>query len=207
MVRTRSNTVAASGILSGTVFQHPILLEFVGQGRYLQMAVSKAVARIYVDKFGAITAKDLSYIAAKNGHLLLLRWTREIGCDWCHVIVLRAVESGHAAVMQWLLDIGEAKPNDSSPFSFAVQAQAPNLHTLEWLYKNKFAWSYYTCMMAARTGWLEGLQFLRAKGCPWNYETRLIAVKYGHLDVYKWAHRSGCPGSHEQTSQTAATKG
>lgn len=185
--------------------EHPTLLEFIGSNKYLQLAVSKAIASAYAAKFGPVTAKDLSRTAAKEGFLTLLAWAREVGCTWDHSVFLEAVKYGQTAVMQFLLD--NQCPLVGYPRAFDVAARGHSLATFEWLYHHKHDWGELTCSTAAGAGWLEGLQYLRAKGCRWDRETRSKAAEKGHLDVLKFAHYNNCPGALADGSYSAAYSG
>lgn len=194
MVRTRHHTAVVHGMLIGSVFEHPTVWEFIGEKKYLQVAVSKAVAKAYASKFGAITTKKLSCIAARDGSMSLLVWARYVGCDWSETVFLAAVEGTQIAVLQFLLD--HECPIPTGTEAFALAAEIRDLQTLEFLYENNFEWDAATCSAAARVNWLEGLQWLRAHNCPWDTTTRYCSAGGGHLQLYKWAHVNGCPGDH-----------
>ena len=42
--------------------------------------------------------------------------------------------------------------------------------------------------MAAASGHLEVVQFLRSVDCDWSEETPIASAKNGHLEVLKWVH-------------------
>ena len=54
-------------------------------------------------------------------------------------------------------------------------------------------WNRDTCIVAAKAGHLEVLQWLRENGCPWDEMTCEYAAKEGHLEVLQWARANGCP--------------
>ena len=51
----------------------------------------------------------------------------------------------------------------------------------------------YLCQVAARSGHLEVLQWLRPNGCLWCEWTCAMAAKGGHLEVLQCARANGCP--------------
>ena len=53
--------------------------------------------------------------------------------------------------------------------------------------------SEYLLQLAAETGQLEVVKWLRANGCPWDAGTIALARKYGHDDVVIWAKANGAP--------------
>lgn len=205
MVRASSQTAAVRGVLIGKVFEHPTLWEFVGKYKYLQVAVSKAVARAYVAKFGAVTGKDLCCVAAYEGSLSLLLWARKVGCEWNDDVFLAAVRGGQITMLQWWEDTAQPFNQHNVLEAFLVAVNSCNLKTLEWLYQNKAERHVYACAAAGRVGWLDGLKWLRSHGFPWDQGT--WSAQNGHIDVYKWAHHNGCPGNHEGSVHHTAKEG
>src|SRR5580658_3848973 len=60
--------------------------------------------------------KEWCYGAAEGGHVLLLEWLRsdEVRCDWDSDWVYRvAARNNHRAVIEWALNHGGAKPDES----------------------------------------------------------------------------------------------
>ncbi|WZN63315.1 hypothetical protein HKI87_07g48630 [Chloropicon roscoffensis] len=56
-------------------------------------------------------------------------------------------------------------------------------------------WDERTCGLAAFSGHLEVMKWLRAKGCPWGFQTSYRAAEGGHLEVLQWmrAQDPPCP--------------
>ena len=78
-------------------------------------------------------------LAARGGHLEVLKWAREQGCPWLrkHSICYDAAGGGHLDVLKW--------------------ARAHN-----------FRWNAQLCALAAEGGHLQVLMWARANGCPWD---------------------------------------
>lgn len=70
----------------GNSFAHPTIWEFVGGKRYLQMAVSKALAGAYAEKFGAVTSQHLLEKTAREGQSSFMDWVRDVGCRWNEIV-------------------------------------------------------------------------------------------------------------------------
>ena len=51
--------------------------------------------------------------------------------------------------------------------------------------------------LAAGSGNVELVKWLRGEGCPWTWTTCNCAVEYSHLEVLRWARENGCPWSAE----------
>ena len=49
---------------------------------------------------------DMRYIAAQNGHLEVLQWARNNGCDWDSDTCACAAQNGHLEVLQWARNNG-----------------------------------------------------------------------------------------------------
>lgn len=113
MVRTRRQTAADSAALGHQInaLEHPSVIDYVGRGRYLQVAVSKAFTRLYVTRFGPITFKKLSNLAAGDGFLNLLLWARSIECLWDGSVFLSACENGHIHILEYLHSSDCARPD------------------------------------------------------------------------------------------------
>jgi len=47
--------------------------------------------------------------------------------------------------------------------------------------------------MAARSGNLELVRWLRGEGCNWDKFTCYCAVNKGHVEVLRWVREHGCP--------------
>lgn len=69
-----------------------------------------------------------------------------------------------------------------------------HLHILQWLYEQKMSLeSPLYCEIAAATGQLALLKWLREHGAPWDERTCYEAVSEGHLDVLVWAVANKAP--------------
>ena len=62
------------------------------------------------------------------------------------------------------------------------------------------------CIIAAKHGHLEVLQWAREHGCPWNEWTCARAAQNGHLEVLQWALDNGCPWNHRMVDLSSFPK-
>src|SRR6201996_5510443 len=85
--------------------------------------------------------KYVSYGAAFNGDLEVLKWARENGCDWNSNTCTWAAENGHLEVLKWARENG--CDWDSSTCSRA--ALNGHLEVLKWARKNACDWNFRTC--------------------------------------------------------------
>ena len=88
----------------------------------------------------------------------------------------------------------------------ALAAYTGNLEMLKWLRDNECPWSASTCTFAAQNGNLEVLQWARGQNCPWDEHTYKSAIKNGHTNVAEWAHVNGCGGKTVQTKKKYPNK-
>ena len=74
----------------------------------------------------------MSWAAANNGHLEVLRWARSQGCPWDGRAPRAAAKGGHLKVLKWL--IKEGCPYDKSKCRrAAVKGGECARKVLEWL--------------------------------------------------------------------------
>jgi len=89
-----------------------------------------------------------------------------------------------------------------------IAASSGHLEILKWLRANGFSWDTTTCFNTAMKGQLEILQYLHENGCLWNEWTCSLAAETGHLDVLKYVRSvdNKCPWS-ALTFKNAAMNG
>ena len=61
--------------------------------------------------------------------------------------------------------------------------------------------------MAAHSGNLELVKWLRGNGCPWSLHTCSDAVRQGHVEVLRWLRENGCPWDAAARDMAAAQLG
>lgn len=199
MVRTRrqvpastSNTTSAGHIIPP--YEYPGVYDYVGKGRYLQVAVCKSIAQLYVTRFGTTTLKSLSNIAAGSGSLEFLLWARSIGCAWDDSVFLRACESNRISILEHLVAEESLRPDGVEACEAA--ASAGHIDTLQFLRKHNFPWDEDVVSAAVESDELETLQFLLENDCPVPTEVCAYACRDGACNVLRWLHAQGCPLTH-----------
>lgn len=77
--------------------------------------------------------KEVCSIAALNGHLNILQWARANGCPWDIVTCIYAATGGHLNILQWAIENGaECDKQVCEMAKFHGQN-----HILAWLHRNK----------------------------------------------------------------------
>ena len=119
----------------------------------------------------------MASIAAKHGHLELVKWLYG--------------EGGYAMdkVVMW------------------NAARGGNLELVKWLRAEGCEWNEDSCCAAAQGGNLEVLKWLRSNGCPWDHNTCLFAVDMSHVEMLRWARENGCPWDADTRDGAAAKLG
>jgi len=77
-----------------------------------------------------------------------------------------AAKGGHLSILKYALEIGFDFSN-SLNICFNA-AKGGQLHVLQWARANGCPWNIYICSQAAKGGHLHVLQWARANGCAWN---------------------------------------
>jgi len=81
--------------------------------------------------------------AAAGGHLEVLMWAREHGCNWDEFTCAFAAEGGHLEVSQWVREHGcpwEEHIPESDRDCCALAAQGGHLEVLKWLHEHNCPW-------------------------------------------------------------------
>lgn len=191
----RRQGAAASGSTPGHIIspvEHPLVWDYVGTGRYLQVAVSKAIAQIYATKFGPVTSKKLSIIAARDGWLELLMWARSIGCVWDPNVFKSACEGNRINILEQL--VGDMSLRPWRVGAYIAASTQGHIPVIQWLREHNFEWDDDVCAATAAYGQLETLKFLIANGCPCKRESICEdACRGNQLTVLQWLHdEQGC---------------
>src|SRR5579872_4120649 len=156
---------------------------------------------------------------ATKGYLNVLKWARELGCQWNPDTCANAALHGHLEVLSWAIKNGCRRGSRICPNA----SQNGHFHILEWAHKNHYfnsitfegcffvaanagrldilIWlkehggelNHCVCSCAARHGHLHILKWAREHNCDWNEDVCFDAAEHGHLDVLGWAYENGCP--------------
>jgi len=158
---------------------------------------------------------DACYLAASNGHVRILAWTRSIGWRWSKWALGGAMRAGHLPILQWVV-ASDLEWDSEGVCMNAVRGS--HLRILQWLKEQGLPWHPDLCLLealkatqletakwiagagghswdavhcanAARQGDIRLLYWLRAQGCPWD--KRVCESPYS--TVTKWALDNGCP--------------
>lgn len=203
MVRTRRQAAFAVQLAAGAVLQHPVVWDYVGPKRYLQVAVSKTISQLYVSRFDTRTSKILSYTAAHDGCLELLIWTRIIGCYWDNTVFIHACAGNRVNILKHLLGDECLQPDETTAYIFA--AEKGSIAAIQCLREHDFSWNEDVCRIAAERGQLETLQYLFENGCPRPEDLGALACLSGRLEVVQWVHTQGCVLDEEAAHKAAVS--
>jgi hypothetical protein len=164
--------------LGGGGAQLPLdVLHFLGDGRYLQLAmVSKDWRSLSTQLFPGRKTAVTAVMSAK-----LLAWARDSGCAFTARSAALAAGAGHLEALQWLRANGCAWDEGVC----AAAAKAGHLAVLQWARAQGCPWDIQTCLGAAEEGHVHVLQWAWANGFPWN------VAECGPLETWLWYARGG----------------
>lgn len=172
------------------------VVAWLGPGRRLHRAHAQLAARGgHIDVLRWLRGRGCPWDeqtceqAAAGGHLSLLQWARARGCPWNEWTCEAAAAGGHLDVLQW----ARARGCPWNRCTFFAAARHGDLVVLDFLRREACPWDAWTCAGAAQGGHLHVLKWLRRHGCPWNASTCKHAAYYGHARVLEWAIEQGCP--------------
>ena len=134
--------------------------------------------------------KDKKYMtsAAIYGHLLVMKWLLDNGCDVAWNTFSCAAQNGNLENMKWLKDSGFGFGYNT----FNSAAIKGNLETMKWLKDNGSQFDSYTFSRAAHNGNLENMKWLKDNDCQFGHDTYYYAIRNGNPDNMKWLEDNGC---------------
>ncbi len=161
---------------------------------------------------------DLPSVTYTEGHALYHEPAAGVA-PWC-VVLTAALQGGHVAVADWLLDeagcpVPSQPPQQEQQHQQQVQdrvarcmwkgaARGGKLEAMCWLLRHGVPVHWAAMEAAASDGHLEAVQFLhRECGLPLTWEVFRAAVGSGSLPTATWLLQAGCPVG--QTSCDDAT--
>lgn len=188
-----------------------LILGFVGKGRFLQIAVCKAITRIYKQKYRMSTSRRLWEIGLPNvkisshkgQHLRLLHWLKASGCNLSDLsIISYASLKGLADVLDWAYRLH--LPMDSKACSNA--AILGDVIKLQWLINRGAPFvDEEVCAGYCLGGHLSLLKQARSLGCRVDSASIRAASSGGHIDIIGYLLDNRCPMAEEAC--TAAARG
>jgi hypothetical protein len=197
----------------------------------LLLGVSEAVSAPPLDGHQAhqhwVLATEISYYAAKEGNLEVLKWLKDqgrhlttppprrkkgasghvgddAGCKWHDHACAVAAEHAHLATLQWLHEQG-------APWQLEDicdhAAHGGSTAVLAYLKQQRCDFSPSTLTCAARRGHLGACQYLVAEQCPSDEKACTEAANGGHMQIVRLLHESGCPWHPGNLRRLAAEAG
>jgi hypothetical protein len=158
----------------------------------------------YLFKCGYIFDSQLILPAAHSGNLNMVKWlVIEKKCTFEWEAYEYAAFKGHLEIVKWAREQGYVWQDE---YLSRAAAFGGHMKILKWIREKGCRWNARTSTAAAASGQLDILCWVRENGCFWNEETCSAAALYGHLDILKWARINGCPWN-EGTCSGAALGG
>lgn len=130
------------------------------------------------------------YTAAASGHVEILQYCREKGCEEPNRFCEAACAGGNLKLLQDL---------HASGYPWAgtcpIAAKKGHLEILKWALSAGAPLDSETFAAAARAGQLETLKWLKSNGCPTSQSAVCYAAQNGHQEVVEWLLDNGAPYS------------
>ena len=178
--------------------EHPRIYSVLALDPIICRSPKRRSKRKRMDDWNSLTCAA----AASQGHLEVLKWARDNGCEWDSLTCANAARNGHLVLLNWAFDNG----CQWDSLTCAYAAGSGRLDVLQFARDNGCEWDYRTFHSAARNGHLHILQWAYANGGEWDDKVYYRAIMKGHLDIVQWAHSIGFKLD-EEACNTAALYG
>ena len=146
--------------------------------------------------------KCICIVAAKHGHLEMLKWARSVGYPWDPNTTSAAAAGGHLDCLRYAVEEG----CPWHPEITLIAAFNGHLDCLRYAVEEGRPWHPSTTWGAAQNGHLDCLRYAVEEGRPWHPETTWAAAQHGHLNCLRFAVEEGRPW-HPETTWGAAFNG
>jgi hypothetical protein len=124
--------------------------------------------------------------AAEEGHMHILYWAYENGCEGDEQTCSGAAGRGDLPMLQFLHQRG------CHWDTLTCSAAASHLSVLQWARANGCPWDDQVTRQAARDGNLETLRWARSQGAPWHVKV-LAAAPSSDTELLQWMRENGAP--------------
>ena len=167
---------------------------------HLQLVINEKVKEVIIKlgnvdtikylhtKTDIIDPKYLNY-AARHGHLEIIIWLKNNGCEFGQDTFCIAAQNGNLRNMKWLFENGCQFSQDI----FCIAAKNGSLCNMKWLLDNGCPFDDRTFGTAVKNGNLCNMKWLKANGCEFSHNTFEYAAQNGNLENMKWLKDNGCP--------------
>lgn len=178
-------------LVSIAPYEHPLVWSYVGRGRYLQAAFCKLVEQLYSARFGKLTARNLTNIAAEGGSIGVLAWSKEIGCRWDTTVLISGASGGDVEALRYLMANACPTPTEDYYSPAIAAAEGGHVEALEFLIEHGCRVYKHVFTQAAGKGHLNIIKFAHQSECDWSIQNVCEeAAGHGHLHILQWAHET-----------------
>ena len=126
---------------------------------------------------------DTCAIAAKNGHVKLLKWCMENGCLWDYRVAIYAEKYNHLEILELVKDFIF---NKADPTKYAVTCN--DLDLLKWCLEKGYEWNSDICGYAITHGYFDSIKMVHQMGYTINPDVCVAAARYGNISIIIWAY-------------------
>lgn len=163
-IRDDSDTIIVRAISKNLLELSPRPIKSGGQYRvYVSRLVSSKSLIVWARANRCPWNERTCALAAKGGHLEVLKLLRDNGCPWDTATFSWAARRGHLEVLKWL----RANDCPRAGWECSLAAEGGHLEVLKWLREIGCPWNeWWVCRHAIQEGHLEVLNWVRENGCP-----------------------------------------
>lgn len=140
---------------------------------------------------GVFFPRDSMDFVAQTARVDLLQWARDAGFHWTDDTagVLIARCPSDGDTSALAYALAHGCPVPSDVLD--VAARTGRVPTMRFLRERGFAWSMKTAKVLARRGFLSGLKYARADGCPFPADVMDAAARSASVRVIQWLRSEG----------------
>ena len=160
------------------------------------LEIVKYLCSIYTKYLGAFVCS----MAAEGGHLNVLQWLRESGCNWDSETTQCALERGNLEILKWATENGCPIRSTASE----TASRYGNLHILKWLYDSGYIKLNIECMKSAiRGGHWEIIHWLIGNGIKPDSACADVAIRAHKTEIFMYFVENGYPWNEKECMATA----
>ena len=175
-------------LINSSNYHYDELFDLYGNKKWENINKLRSVQSMFRFKIPYFDSVDPMNLAAKNGHLEIVKWLHESGGICTTFAMDLAAYNGHLEIVKWL---HENRQEGCTKNAMDYAALTDNLKIIKWLHENRNEGCSEWAMNFAAS-------YNRFEIVKWLYENRKegrldqamhFAALNGHLEMVKWFER------------------
>lgn len=202
-----------------SVDSHKLIVDYIGEGYYNQVIITKDLEKAYSTKYGKETKVNenivdslkllkynvesgcpltlkLSELVGEYGDLQMLKYIHKKDCPWDRNTSSHIAERGNLAMLKYVRNNGcEIGEN-----IIHLGIMSGKLSIVKYLYENGYGWykeeySEDSAEKIMEYGDLKMLKYAHKNGCPWDMQATEKADEVQNYEMLNYAIKNGCEAS------------